>query len=219
MTLDALAARLIEAITTAVELNPWQGYGLIALALLLENLIPPIPSELVMPLAGFLVQQQKLQLLPVILAGLSGTVLGDWFWYGIGRLVNEEHLEHWLSRRGRWLGLRAADLATSRRWFALHGTAVVFWGRIVPGIRPFVSLPAGIELMPQGSFLFWTTAGSLIWVLALTLAGAALGANYRAVIDGLGVLTTLVRDALLLLLAGAGCWLGLRWLRRHKHQR
>jgi membrane protein DedA with SNARE-associated domain len=219
VTFEALADSLVQRISASVELNPWQGYGLIALALLLENLLPPIPTELVMPLAGFLVHQQKLELVPVILAGLSGTVLGALFWYGIGRLVNEEHLEHWLGRRGRWLGLRAEDLATSRRWFARHGAAVVFWGRIVPGIRPFVSLPAGIELMPMGSFLLWTSAGSLIWVLALTLAGSALGANYRAVLDWLTLLTTLVRDGLLLILVGAAGWIGLRlWRHWTRHR-
>lgn len=219
MSFEALAESLVQRITASVEVNPWQGYGLIALALLLENLIPPIPTELVMPLAGFLVHQQKLELVPVILAGLAGTVLGALVWYGIGRLVNEEHLEHWLGRRGRWLGLRAEDLATSRRWFARHGAAVVFWGRIVPGIRPFVSLPAGIELMPLGPFLLWTSAGSLIWVLALTLAGSALGANYRVVLDWLMLLTTLVRDGLLLILLGISGWLGLRLWRHWRRHR
>jgi len=216
VALEGFVDSLVQQISAAVEVNPWQAYGLIALALLLENLIPPIPTELVMPLAGFLVHQQKLELVFVILAGLAGTVLGAVFWYGVGRLINEERLEHWLRRRGRWLGLRAEDLATSRRWFARHGAAVVFWGRIVPGVRPFVSLPAGIELMPLGPFLLWTSAGSLIWVVALTLAGSALGANYAVVIDGLLWVATLVRDGVLLIVLAAGVWVALRWLRNRR---
>ena len=173
--MDTLLQQIPSLLLAAVEANPWIGYGAIALVMLLENLVPPIPSEVVMPLAGFLIQQGKLQLLPTLLAGLIGTVLGAWFWYGIGRLINEQRLEHWLQRHGRWMGLRPEDLARSRRWFNRHGVAVVFWGRIIPGVRTLVSLPAGIELMPQPLFLAWTTAGSLLWILLLTLAGKALG--------------------------------------------
>lgn len=179
--MTGLIEQLPQLILRAVDANPLLGYGAIALVMLLENVVPPIPSELVMPLAGFLVQQGKLELLPVLLAGLLGTLLGAWFWYGIGRLINEQRLEHWLARHGRWFGLRAEDLARSRRWFNRHGVAVVFWGRLIPGVRTFVSLPAGIELMPQPRFLAWTTAGSLIWLLFLTLAGKALGAGYAQV--------------------------------------
>ena len=113
-----------------------------------------------MPLGGFLVQQGKLQLIPVVLAGLLGTVLGTLPWYGIGRLINEERIEQWLEKHGRWIGLSPADLARSRAWFSRHGTLLVFWGRLLPGIRTLISVPAGIELMPFVPFLLWTTAGS-----------------------------------------------------------
>ena len=91
--LSALMEKLPQLLLAAVDANPLLGYGAIALVMLLENLVPPIPSEVVMPLAGFLIQQGRLQLFPVVLAGLLGTVLGAWFWYGIGRLINEEQLE------------------------------------------------------------------------------------------------------------------------------
>ncbi len=117
----------------------------------------------------------------MVLAGLLGSVLGALPWYGIGRLVNEERIERWLERNGRWIGIGPRDLRRSREWFHRHGTALVFWGRMVPGIRTFVSVPAGIELMPIGPFLAWTTLGSLAWCLCLTLAGVALGEGYRKV--------------------------------------
>ena len=82
---------------------------------------------------------------------------------------------------GRWLGIRADQLARSRHWFQRHGSALVFWGRLVPGVRTLVSVPAGIERMPQGPFLVWTTAGSLVWTLLLTLAGKGLGQGYERV--------------------------------------
>ena len=97
------------------------------------------------------------------------------FYWGFGRI------EKWLSRNGRWIGISSQELARSRRWFSRHGTALVFWGRLVPGIRTLISVPAGIELMPLTPFLIWTTAGSLIWTLLLTTAGLYLGESYSNV--------------------------------------
>ena len=165
----------------AVEASPAMGYLAVGLVMLLENLIPPIPSEVVMPFAGYLVGQGRLDLVPTVLAGLLGTVLGAWFWYGIGRLIPEPRLALWVEGQGRWLGIRAEQLARSRDWFQRHGSALVFWGRLVPGVRTLVSVPAAIERMPQGHFLVWTTAGSLVWTLLLTLAGQALGQGYERV--------------------------------------
>jgi len=208
---DAIDA-LPGLIAQAVDTNPLLGYLAIGLVMLLENVIPPIPSEVVMPLAGFLVQQGKLQLIPAVVAGVVGTVLGAWFWYGIGRLVNEEQLERWVSRRGRWLGLQPQALAESRRWFNRHGVAVVFWGRIIPGIRTLVSVPAGIELMPQRTFLAWTTAGSLLWVLILTLMGQALGEGYKRVAVWIEPFADLIKVLLVIAVAAAIVWLLLKVL-------
>jgi membrane protein DedA with SNARE-associated domain len=116
-----------------------------------------------------------------VAAGLVGTVLGAWFWYGIGRWINEERIAGWLAGHGRWLGIQPDDLVRSRSWFNRHGSAVVFWGRLIPGVRTLVSVPAGIELMPQAKFLAWTTAGSLIWTTLLILAGRAMGQAYGQV--------------------------------------
>jgi membrane protein DedA with SNARE-associated domain len=211
-----LIEKLPQLILTAVDANPMLGYGAIALVMLLENVIPPIPSEVVMPLAGFLIQQGRLQLVPVVLAGLLGTVLGAWFWYGVGRLINEERLEQWLKRHGRWLGLRANDLARSRQWFNRHGVAVVFWGRIIPGVRTLVSLPAGVEMMPQMRFLAWTTAGSLLWILFLTLAGQALGEGYRRVGDQIGALGDVLAPILGFVVGVFIVFVVVRWLIRPK---
>ena len=104
MALD-LVQKLPELIGSAVEANPTAGYAAIFAAMFLENLFPPIPSELIMPLGGFYVRGGQLALVPVVLAGLLGTVLGALPWYGIGRLVNEQRLERWLERHGRWIGI------------------------------------------------------------------------------------------------------------------
>jgi len=209
-------ARLPELIGSAVEANPLMGYAVIAAVMLLENVFPPIPSELVMPLGGFYVQQGKLELVPVILAGLIGTVLGAWFWYGIGRLINEQRIEHWLERHGKWIGISPADLARSRRWFNRHGSAVVFWGRIIPGVRTLVSVPAGIELMPQLPFLAWTTAGSLIWIIVLTLLGQGLGEGYQRVELWIEPLAKLVKVLLMMAAVLAVGWVARNIIRQRR---
>jgi membrane protein DedA with SNARE-associated domain len=209
--LRAAVEALPRLIQSGADQNPLLGYTLIALGMFLENLVPPIPAELIMPLGGFLAHKGQLQLLPVILSGLFGTVLGAWFWYGIGRLINEERLEHLIGRHGRWLGLTPLGLRQSRRWFQRHGAAVVFWGRLVPGVRTLISVPAGIELMPQPGFLVWTTAGSSILVTALALAGKTLGENYGKVVRWMGPISDLVIRSLVVI---AGVFLLVLLLRR-----
>jgi len=178
MDISEFISSLPLLIGKSVETNQFIGYGTILLAMFLENLIPPIPSELIMPLGGFYVAQGQLNFSLVVLAGLIGTVVGALPWYGIGKLVNEERLEKWLANNGRWIGINPQDLARSRKWFNRYGVSLVFWGRLVPGIRTLISVPAGIELMPITPFLLWTTAGSLIWTLFLTATGFFLGDQY-----------------------------------------
>ena len=202
MNIAELITNLPELIGKAVEANQLIGYGAILVAMFLENLFPPIPSELIMPLGGFYVQQGQLHFFPVVIAGLLGTVLGAFPWYGLGRLVNEEKLENWLKRNGRWVGINPDELLRSRRWFNRYGIALVFWGRLVPGIRTLISVPAGIELMPFVPFLVWTTAGSLIWTLLLTFAGVALGESYSNVEIWLGPLAKSVKVVVLIGLIG-----------------
>ena len=178
MGITDLISSLPSLIGKAVEANQLIGYIAILLAMFLENLIPPIPSELIMPLAGFYIYQGQLQFAPVVIAGLIGTVLGALPWYGIGKLFNEEKIEAWLDKNGRWIGINSTELSRSRSWFNRYGYALVFWGRLVPGIRTLISVPAGVELMPLTPFLVWTTAGSLIWTLFLTITGFYLGDSY-----------------------------------------
>ena len=215
MGLSELIVQLPELIKQAVSVNPLMGYGAIFAAMFLENLFPPIPSELIMPLGGFLVQQGELQFIPVVLAGLVGTVFGALPWYGIGRLINEERIEHWLERHGRWIGISPAELARSRRWFNRFGTALVFWGRLVPGIRTLISVPAGIEMMPLAPFLIWTTAGSLIWTLLLTVAGLLLGESYSNVELWIEPVSKVIKVGLVITVVAVAVWLVLRiWRRR-----
>lgn len=215
MVFSEMVQQLPQLIGSAVEANPFLGYVAIFATMFLENLFPPIPSEMIMPLGGFYVQQGKLALLPVVIAGLGGTVLGALPWYGLGRLINEKRLEQWFERHGRWIGISANDLKRSRIWFNRYGTALVFWGRLVPGVRTLISVPAGMELMPFTPFLLWTTGGSLIWVLILTLSGLALGSGYDNVELWLEPVAKAVKIILVIAALAFGSWFGLRaWRRR-----
>ena len=167
-----------DFINTAVEKNSIVAYLAICLAMFLENIIPPIPSEIIMPLGGFFVYQQKLNFYILVFWGLLGTILGSLPWYFLGRSVNEKRLSNFLDKKGKFLGISSNDLSKSKLWFDKYGVPLVFWGRLVPGIRTLISVPAGIELMPLRKFLIWTTFGSLIWVAILTYAGYLFGENY-----------------------------------------
>ncbi len=176
-----LLTSIPEHISKAVETNSLLAYITICLAMFLENIIPPIPSEIIMPLGGFFVYQQKLNFYLLVFWGLFGTILGSLPWYFLGRLVNEKRLSNFLEKRGKYFGISPNDLSKSKKWFDRHGVSLVFWGRLVPGIRTLISVPAGIELMPLKKFLIWTTLGSLIWVSLLTYAGYVFGENYSLI--------------------------------------
>ena len=201
MEISEFISSLPLMIGKAVETNQWIGYWSILLAMFLENIIPPIPSELIMPLGGFYVSQGQLDFLPVVFAGLMGTVLGALPWYGIGRLVNEQRIEKWLENNGRWIGINPQELARSRKWFNRYGVPLVFWGRLVPGIRTLISVPAGIELMPITPFLIWTAAGSLIWTLFLTITGFYLGDNYANIETWISPFSSIFKVIIVLILS------------------
>ena len=170
---------LPDLITKTVDNNPLVAYFVIGLAMFLENLIPPIPSEIIMPLGGFFVYQGNLNFFLLIISGLIGTVVGSLPWYFLGKLLNEKKLSNFIDRKGKFVGISVKDLDKSRLWFDKYGVSLVFWGRLVPGIRTLISVPAGIELMPMNKFLIWTSFGSLIWVIFLTSAGYIFGENYE----------------------------------------
>ncbi len=214
MNITEFIFSLPDLIGSAVETNQFIGYAAILVAMFLENLFPPIPSEVIIPLGGFYVSQGQLSFLPVILAGLIGTVLGAFPWYGIGRLINEEKLEHLSRKYGKWIGITPNELYKSRLWFGKYGTALVFWGRLIPGIRTLISVPAGIELMPIIPFVIWTTAGSLIWIICLTFAGIFLGESYSIVAVWIEPISVIIKYILLIALFAILIWIILNVFRR-----
>jgi membrane protein DedA with SNARE-associated domain len=189
------------------------GYLGIALLMLLENFFPPVSEEIIMPLAGFTVQRGELNFLLVVLAGTTGTIFGALLWYRLGKLVGERRMKKWADKHGKWLGFSSEDVGNSKRWFDKHGKNVVFFGRLVPGIRTYISIPAGFEEMPLLTFIIYSASGTLIWVGLLTYAGYALGQNFQLVEKYFAPISLAVSIASVV---GIGVWVTRR--RRKKKQ-
>ena len=187
---------MVEWITNTMHS---MGYLGIALLMFLENLFPPIPSELIMPFAGFTASKgTEMQLVPAIAAGTIGTILGALPWYYAGKLLSEERLKHLADKYGKWITVSGADIDKANRWFNRHGNKAVFLCRLVPGVRTLISLPAGINNMPLIPFLAYSTGGTILWVSFLTLAGYKLAENYERVEQYLAPVSKIVAVTLVI---------------------
>lgn len=201
---------MLDWITNIISSMSYLG---IALLMLVENIFPPIPSEIIMPLAGFTVQKGDLNLLFVILAGVVGSVLGALPWYYLGKFIGENRLKNWVNRHGKWLSLSGNDIDKSKRWFQKYGYTVVFFGRLIPAVRTYISIPAGFDEMEFIPFICYSTIGTFIWVGLLTYAGYVLGKNYHLVKQYLTPISIVVVAGLVISL---GIWFFKRYNNRHK---
>lgn len=174
------------------------GYLAIVFLMFLENVFPPIPSELIMPLAGFTATQGKLSLVGVIIAGTIGSVLGALPLYFIGKTIGEKRLKEWADKHGKWLTVSGDDIAGAKSWFDRHGGLAVFICRLVPGVRSLISVPAGIGNMSLPLFLLYSTLGAGLWTALLAYVGFLLGGNYGKVDKFLGPATYVVLGAIVL---------------------
>jgi len=157
------------------------GYPGIVLVMALENVFPPIPSELVMPLAGFLAREGEFTLWGVIVAGMVGSVLGALVLYYLGRWANEAVIRRFVRRFGRFLFISEQDLDRSLRVFHRHGEAVIFFGRLIPIVRSLISVPAACRPCPLPKFLLYTVLGTTIWSGILSYAGWLLQSQWERV--------------------------------------
>lgn len=177
--------RLIEFLNGA-------GYLGIAALMFLENLFPPIPSEVIMPLAGFGAGQGRLNLVGVIFAGTVGSVAGALFWYYVGKWIGADRLRRWAGRHGRWLTLAPKDIDRVDRWIDRHSSKAVFLGRLVPAVRTLISVPAGVFGMGLPRFLLFTTLGTALWTTLLAGAGYLLQGQYGIVANYLNPVTNII---------------------------
>jgi membrane protein DedA with SNARE-associated domain len=153
----------------------------VALLVILENVFPPIPSEIVLPFAGFVAQRGDGSVAVMIFAATIGAVIGALVLYGIAAVIGPDRLAMFVVRFGRWFGVKSADLIRAEQWFDRHAVAAVLLGRCVPLIRSIVSIPAGFRRMSLVPFLLYTALGSLVWNTALIGAGAILGDQWDRV--------------------------------------
>jgi membrane protein DedA with SNARE-associated domain len=177
--------RLIEFLNGA-------GYAGIAALMFLENLFPPIPSELIMPSAGFSAGQGRLSIGGVIVAGTTGSVAGALLWYYVGQWIGDERLKRWAGRHGRWLTMSASDVERVDRWFDTHCAKAVLFGRLVPAVRTLISVPAGVFGMSLPRFLLYTSLGTAIWTALLAFAGYWLEDRYDQVAAYLNPVTNVI---------------------------
>lgn len=173
---------MVDVITQTIDKL---GYVGIALLMLVETLIPPIPSELIMPLVGLAAANGELSLFGATLAAVAGATGGATAWYFAARACGAARLIAIADRHGRWLGLDGTMVDRPARWFARHGGWTVFLARILPGMRVYISIPAGLAGMGFGRFLLCTVAGYGVWYGLLGAAGYALGVNVDLVRDTL----------------------------------
>jgi membrane protein DedA with SNARE-associated domain len=157
------------------------GYPGLIILMFLENLIPPVPSEFIMPMAGYMVSEGHFKLLWIILFGTFGSVAGTLPLYYWGRSITEEKLHQIVHKHGRWLTITHRDIRTSKRWFDEYGAKALLFGRLVPGVRSIISLPAGMGGMKIGPFLLYTVLATLVWDAALAYAGYFLGSQFTMV--------------------------------------
>lgn len=187
----------MEAFVQAMmqKLGPF-GIGLL---MFLENVFPPIPSELIMPLAGYLGTQGDMNILVVIIAGTIGSLLGTLPWYYLGRRLGHDGVRRLAEKHGRWLTMSPSDVDSASERFKRHGRSSVLLGRLIPTVRTLISVPAGVANMPLGQFLLFSTVGTLLWTAALALAGFLLGQAYSVIQDYVDPVSTGVLVVLILI--------------------
>jgi membrane protein DedA with SNARE-associated domain len=168
------------------------GYFGVFLLLFIENIFPPLPSELIAPFCGYMAARGELNLPAVIVAAVIGSMAGQMPWYYAGRILGKKRVLALSAKYGRWLTVTPHEVDRVFGWFDRFGAASVFFGRMIPAIRAVISIPAGIAAMPLGKFLAYSLAGTTIWMGGLTYAGYRLGQNYELVEKYMGPGTKIV---------------------------
>jgi membrane protein DedA with SNARE-associated domain len=190
-------------------IDRWGPLG-VGILMFIETVFPPIPSEVIMPLAGIAAAQGNHSLAAVILAGTIGAMLGNLFWFALAWKLGLDRFEGFLIRYGRILTVDKAELDRARRIFADYGGPIVGIGRILPTVRSLISVPAGLLRMNVRAFLIWSTIGSFIWTMGLAVAGYFLGKQFGEIDRVIGPVST----AVIVLVFLVYLWRVLTWNRR-----
>jgi membrane protein DedA with SNARE-associated domain len=168
------------------------GYLGIAFLMFLETVFPPIPSEIIMTVAGLGASKGKMNIIAVIASGTAGAMLGNYFWYLVARVIGVDRLKPFIVRWGRFLTLDWREIEKAERLFGTQGWAIVFFGRMLPTLRSLISIPAGLLKMRLSTFVFWSTIGTAGWTALLGLAGYVMGKSFEQVDAFVGPIATAV---------------------------
>ena len=187
------------------------GYAGIFLLMLAETVFPPIPSEVIMPVAGVTAARGTMSLGGVIAAGTAGAMTGNLFWYLVARRIGLDRFGDFIADHGRWLTMDCYDVERVRRLLGRFGSVVVFFGRMIPTIRSVVSIPAGLVRMRLTRFLIWSTIGTAGWSAVLAAAGWLLGRQFGQIEQVLGPVSTAVTVAIAIIYL----WRQATWSNRH----
>lgn len=191
------------------------GYAGIFLLMLLETLFPPIPSEVIMPIAGVVAASGGLSLWGVIAAGTAGAMLGNTVWYWLALVIGLERFHGLIDRHGRWLAIDWPDVERAEVAFGRYGKILVCVGRMIPTIRSVISIPAGFLKMKLPTFLIWSTIGTTLWSAGLAIAGWLLGRNVAQIETILGPVSTAVVVGVI----GLYVWRQVTWNCRQRARR
>jgi membrane protein DedA with SNARE-associated domain len=184
----------------------------IGLLMFLENVFPPIPSELIMPLAGYSASKGDVNIVMVIVAGTIGSLAGATVWFVAGLMIGEERVKGLAARFGRWLTVTPDEVDKADAWFDRHGAKAVLIGRLVPTVRTLISVPAGLSGMSWTRFLIYSGIGTTLWTAFLALTGYALGSQYEAIEQWINPVSNLVLAAIVALYL----WRVATWKKRAK---
>ena len=190
------------------------GYPGIVIAMALENIFPPIPSEAVLPFAGALSAKGEMNFWGAVAAGTIGSLIGAVALYAIGYIGREAGVRRIVEAYGKYVFISERDLDRGAEWFERYGEAIILFGRLVPLIRSVVSVPAGYTRMNVGRFLIYTTIGTTIWNLILTYIGRVLGENWADISELMEPYETIALVLMALAVVSFVGWRAFRWVRR-----
>lgn len=192
-----------------IHLIDQTGYLGVGFLMFLETVFPPIPSEVIMPVAGLAAARGKMDIFGVVASGTLGAMLGNYFWYLVARVIGIERFKPWIEKYGRWLTFDWAEIERAEKLFGRQGWAIVFFGRMLPTLRSLISIPAGLLHMRLSTFVIWSTIGTTGWTALLGFSGWVLGQRFGTVETVVGPLST----AVLVVIAIGYVWRLIRWKR------
>lgn len=194
-----------------IRLIEQSGYVGVFFLMLAETVFPPIPSEVIMPLAGLAAARGQMTLWGVIASGTAGAMLGNFFWYLVARVIGIDRFKPLIEKHGRWLTVDWPDVEKAEKLFGRFGGIIVFVGRLLPTARSLISVPAGMLKMRLRTFLIWSTIGTAGWSAALAAAGWLLGRQFGQIEMVLGPLSSAVIVFVILTYV----WRQFTWRKRH----